>query len=62
MLDSDHHPGLYEWPDLSGKINGWGEGDALVIKDDKIVFVSRLGKDQKLIQENCEELLRAYAA
>jgi hypothetical protein len=34
--------------------------EALVVKDGKIVFFTRLGKDQRLIQEHFDELLRAY--
>jgi len=60
VFDVDQHPELYDLPELVGKIHGWGE--ALVIKDGVIVFVTRLGKDQHLIQEHCDELLRFYAA
>jgi hypothetical protein len=60
VLDIDQHPELYDLPALVGKIHGWGE--ALVIKDGTIIFVTRLGEDQHLIQEHCDELLRVYAA
>ena len=60
ILDVDQHPELYDLPELAGKIHGWGE--ALVIRDGMIVFVTRLGKDQHSIQEHCDELLRVYAA
>jgi hypothetical protein len=60
VFDVDQHPELYDLPELVGKIHGWGE--ALVIKDGTIVFVTRFGKDQHLIQEHCDELLRVYVA
>jgi hypothetical protein len=60
VLDIDEHPGLYDLPELTGKIHGWGE--ALIVKDGRIVFFTRLGKDQHLIQEHCDELLRVYAS
>jgi hypothetical protein len=60
VFDVDQHPELYDLPELAGKIHGWGE--TLVIKDGRIVFFTRLGKDQHLIQESCDELLRVYAA
>jgi hypothetical protein len=60
VLDVDQHPELYELPELAGKIHGWGE--AAVVKDGKIIYFTRLGKDQHLIQEHCDELLRVYAA
>ena len=59
VLDVDQHTELYDLPELTGKIHGWGE--ALVIKDGMIVFVTRLGKDQHLMQAHCDELLRVYA-
>jgi hypothetical protein len=58
VLDVDDHPELYDLSELAGKIHGWGE--ALVVKDGRIVFFTRLGKDQPLIQEHCHELLRVY--
>lgn len=58
IFNIDHHPELYDMPELSGKIHGWGE--ALVVKGGRIVFFTRLGKDQRLIQEHCNELLRVY--
>jgi hypothetical protein len=60
ILDVDEHPELYDLPELTGKIHGWGE--VLVVKDGRIVFFIRLGKDQHLFQEHCDELLRVYAA
>ena len=60
VLDVDQHRELYALPELVGKIHGWG--DAMVVKDGKIVFFTRLGKDQHLIQQHCDELLRVYAA
>ncbi|MDB6057670.1 MAG: hypothetical protein JWO95_1514 [Verrucomicrobiales bacterium] len=59
VFDVDHHAELYDVPELSGKIYGLGE--AVVVKDGEIVFLTRLGKEQHLIQEHCAELLRAYS-
>ncbi|HSU52858.1 MAG TPA: hypothetical protein VLT36_02220 [Candidatus Dormibacteraeota bacterium] len=58
VLNVDDHPELYNMPELSGKIHGWGE--ALVVKAGRIVLFTRLGKDQPLIQEHCDQLLRVY--
>ena len=60
VLDVDRHPELYDMPELSGRIHGWGE--TAVVRDGRIVFVTVLGKDQSQIQEHCDELLRAYDA
>jgi hypothetical protein len=60
VLDVDHHPELYDMPEFSGRIHGWGE--AAVVRDGRIVFVTVLGEDQSRIQEHCNELFRAYAA
>jgi hypothetical protein len=60
VFDVDLHPELYDLPELAGKIHGWGE--TLVIKDGKIMFSTRLGKDRDSIQEHCDELLRFYTA
>ena len=59
VFDVDQHRELYSVPELVGKIHGSGE--ALVVKEGKIVFLTRLGKDQHLIQEHCDDLLRVYA-
>jgi hypothetical protein len=58
VLDVDDHPKLYDMPELVGRIHGWGE--AAVIRDGRIVFVTMLGEDRNRIQEHCDELLRAY--
>ncbi|HXC99876.1 MAG TPA: hypothetical protein VN048_11080 [Verrucomicrobiae bacterium] len=47
-------------PELAGKIHGYGE--AAVVRDGKIVFVTTLGKDKSQIQNRCEELLKFYRA
>jgi hypothetical protein len=60
VLDVDRHPELYDMPEFAGKIHGWGE--AAVVRDGRIVFVTVLGKDQSRTQEHCEELLRVYDA
>ena len=60
VFDVDQHRELYDLPQLVGKIHGWGE--AMVVKDGRIAFFTLLGKDQHLIQEHCDELLRVYAA
>ena len=60
VLDVDHHPELYDMPEFAGKIHGWGE--AAIVKDGKIVYVTVLGKDQNQIQNHCHELLRVYSA
>ena len=60
ILDFERHPELYDIPDLSGRIHGWGE--TALVKDGSIVFVTVLGKDQNRIQEQCDELLRAFNA
>jgi hypothetical protein len=44
--------------ELAGKIHGYGE--AAVVRDGKIVFVTILGKDKTQIQNRCEELLKFY--
>jgi hypothetical protein len=59
VIDVDRHTELFDLPELAGKIHGWGE--ALVVKNGEIVFVTPLGKDQHLILEHCNELLRIYA-
>jgi hypothetical protein len=59
-VDVDREPEIYDVPELSGKIHGWGE--AAVVRDGKIVFVTVLGKDLGRIQEHCDELFRAYSA
>jgi hypothetical protein len=53
-------PELYDMPEFAGKIHGWGE--AAVVRDGRVVFVTALGKDQSRTQEHCEELLRVYDA
>jgi len=58
VFSVDQHPEFHDMPELSGKIHGWGE--ALVVKNGRIVFFTRLGKDQRAIQEHCDELLRVY--
>lgn len=58
VLDVDRHPEVYGLPKFAGRIHGWGE--AAVVRDGKIVFVSVLGKDQSRIQEHCDELFRVY--
>jgi hypothetical protein len=60
ILDVDRHPELYDMPEFVGRIHGWGE--ATVVRDGRIVFVTVLGKDQSQIQEHCDELFRAYDA
>jgi hypothetical protein len=60
VIDVDRHPELYDMPELSGKIHGWGE--AAVVRDGRIVFVTVLGKDTSQILELCNELLREYEA
>jgi hypothetical protein len=58
VLNVDRHPELYDLPEFVGRIHGWGE--AAVVRDGKIVFVSVLGKDQSRVREHCDELFRAY--
>ena len=60
VFDVDQHPELYDLPELAGKVHGWGE--TLVIKDRRIVLFTRLGKDQHLIHQNLDEVLRVYSA
>jgi hypothetical protein len=60
VFDIDQHQELYDLPELAGKVHGWGE--TLVIKDGRVVLFTRLGKNQHLIQENLDEILRVYAA
>ena len=57
-LDIDLYPQLYELPEFSGKIHGWGE--AAVIRNGNVVFFAALGKDQSKVLSLCEELLQAY--
>jgi hypothetical protein len=59
-IDVDREPGVYGVPEFTGKIHGWGE--AAVVREGRIVFVTILGKDLSRIQEHCEELLRVYEA
>jgi hypothetical protein len=59
-IDVDRQPEVYDLPELSGKIHGYGE--AGVVRDGCIVFVTTLGKDKSQIQERCAELLRVYVA
>ena len=59
-IDVDREPSIYDLPELAGKIHGWGE--ALVIKNGKIVVVTALGKDKSQFENRCEELLSNYAA
>lgn len=59
-IDVDREPEIYDVPEFSGKVHGWGE--AAAIRDGRIVFVTVLGKDRSRIQEHCDELFRAYAA
>jgi hypothetical protein len=60
VLDVDRHPELYDMPEFVGRIHGWGE--AGVVRDGRVAFVTVLGKDQRRIQEHCDELFRAYDA
>ncbi|SRR6266498_4433809 len=57
-IDVDEEPSVYDLPEFSGKIHGYGE--VAVVRDGRIVFVTVLGKDRSRIQEHCEELLRFY--
>jgi hypothetical protein len=59
-IDVGRDPGIYDLPELSGKIHGYGE--AAVIKNGKVVFVTVLGKDKIQTQNRCEELLKVYKA
>jgi hypothetical protein len=58
VFDVDRHPEVYDLPEFIGRVHGWGE--AAVVREGKIVFVSVLGKDQSRFQEHCDELFRAY--
>ena len=57
-IDIDQKPYIGDLPELSGKIHGFGE--AAVVKDGRIVFVTVLGKEKELADARCEELLRFY--
>jgi hypothetical protein len=57
-IDVDQESGVYDLPEFSGKIHGFGE--AAVVKDGRIIFVTVLGKDKAQADERCEELLRFY--
>lgn len=59
VLNVDHHPELYNMPELVGKIHGWGE--TAIVKDGRIVFVIDLGKNPHQFQKQCNELLQAYS-
>lgn len=59
-VDFDREHDLWTLPELAGKVHGYGE--AAVIRDGKIVFVTNLGKDKSQIQERCDELLKIYQA
>src|SRR3954470_12399181 len=56
-LDVDREPYVYDFPELAGKVHGWGE--TAVVRDGRIVFLTILGKHKDRIREHCEELLRA---
>ena len=60
FIDVDREPDIYNLPELSGKIHGWGE--VVVVKNGKIGFVTELGKDKSQIQNRYEELLKIYEA
>lgn len=60
VLEIDCHPELYEMPEFAGRIHGWGE--AAVVRQGRVVFVTVLGKDRHRIQEHCDQLFRAYDA
>jgi hypothetical protein len=49
---------VYDVPELSGKIHGWGE--AMVVRGGQIVYFTVLGKEQVDVQGRCQELVRAY--
>jgi hypothetical protein len=57
-IDVDREPSVYDLPEFAGKIHG--NGEAAVVRDGRIVFVTSLGKNKNLIHERCEELLRFY--
>lgn len=59
-IDVDSEPEIYDVPEFSGKIHGWGE--AAVVRDGRVVFFAALAKDQSRIQEHCDELFRVFAA
>jgi hypothetical protein len=59
-IDVDHEPSICNLPELAGKIHGYGE--AAVIKNGKIIFVTTLGKDKDQINNRLEELLQIYRA
>jgi hypothetical protein len=59
-IDVDRQPDVYDLPEFSGKIHGYGE--AAAVRDGRIVFVTTLGKDKNRIQERCAELLKFYEA
>jgi hypothetical protein len=45
-------------PELEGKIHA--NGEAMVVKDGKIVFFTVLGREKAQVQSRCQELLAAY--
>ena len=59
-IDVDQDPTVYELPEFSGKIHAYGE--AAVVRDGRIVFVTVLGKDKAQIQQRCAELWEYYEA
>ena len=42
VLDVDRHPELYDLPEFVGRIHGWGE--AAVVRDGKVLFVTTIGR------------------
>ena len=60
VLDVDRHPELYDMPEFTGRIHG--NGEAAVVRDGRIVFVTVLGIDRGRTQEHCDELLKVYDA
>lgn len=59
-IDVDREPGIYDLPEFADKIHG--NGEAAIVRDGRIVFVTSLGKDKSQIRERCEELLAFYEA
>ncbi len=59
-IDLDAEPEIYQVPEFSGKVHGWGE--VAVVRDGSVVFFAALAKDQGRIRELCDELFRAFSA
>jgi hypothetical protein len=55
VIDLDESPGVYNVPELSGRIHGWGE--AFFIRDSAISAFRILARDKRTLDEEIRRLL-----